>query len=167
LRLLNAVLGENMSSRLFQSVREDHGLAYSIYSANSFFDDTGDLVISAGLDLDKLEKALAIILKELKRLAKDLAPLSEFRRARDYLLGQLDLSLESTENQMMWLGEHWLGYGRIISPEDVKKRLSRVQPAEVRAVARELFRADRLNLALISPLKNAGKLEKVLTEWSC
>jgi predicted Zn-dependent peptidase len=50
LRLLNAVLGENMSSRLFQTVREEHGLAYSIYSANSFFDDAGDLVIAAGLD---------------------------------------------------------------------------------------------------------------------
>ena len=58
LRLLNAVLGENMSSRLFQTVREDHGLAYSIYSGNSFFDDAGDLVISAGLDLDNLEKTL-------------------------------------------------------------------------------------------------------------
>jgi predicted Zn-dependent peptidase len=65
LRLLNAVLGENMSSRLFQTVREEKGLAYSIYSGNSFFDDTGDLVISAGLDLGNLEKTLKIILREI------------------------------------------------------------------------------------------------------
>ena len=71
LRLLNAVLGENMSSRLFQTVREDQGLAYSIYSGNSFFDDTGDLVISAGLDLANLEKTLKIILRELKRLREE------------------------------------------------------------------------------------------------
>ena len=115
--------------------------------------------------MDKLEKALTIILNELKRLTRELVPLSEFRRARDYLLGQLDLSMESTENQMMWLGEHWLGYGRIIAPQEVKKRLSRVQPAEVRAVARELFRPDCFNLALVSPLKNAGNLEKLLTSW--
>jgi predicted Zn-dependent peptidase len=164
-RLLNAVLGENMSSRLFQTVREDHGLAYSIYSANSFFDDTGDLVISAGLDLDKLEKTLTIILKELRRLTRELVPLAEFRRARDYLIGQLDLSLESTENQMMWLGEHFLGYGRIISSDEVKKRLSRVQPSQLRAAAKELFRPERLNLALVSPLKKAGSLETLLTSW--
>jgi predicted Zn-dependent peptidase len=166
LRLLNAVLGENMSSRLFQTVREDQGLAYSIYSVNSFFDDTGDLVISAGLDLDKLEKTLPIILHELKRLTRRLVPPSEFRRARDYLVGQLDLSLENSESQMMWLGEHWLGYGRIISPNEVKRQLTRVQAGQVRALARELFRPDHFNLALVSPLKRAGGLEKVLTSRS-
>ena len=89
LRLLNAVLGENMSSRLFQTVREDRGLAYSIYSGNSFFDDTGDLVISAGLDLANLEKTLRIILRELKRLREEPVPAAELGRARDYLIGQL------------------------------------------------------------------------------
>jgi predicted Zn-dependent peptidase len=79
LRVLNAMLGENMSSRLFQSVREDHGLAYSIYSANSFFDDTGDVVISAGLDLDNLEKTLRIIRLEMKRFTEQLVPLSELK----------------------------------------------------------------------------------------
>jgi predicted Zn-dependent peptidase len=167
LRLLNAVLGENMSSRLFQTVREEHGLAYSIYSVNSFFDDAGDLVISAGLDLDKLEKTLPIILRELKRLARQPVPRSEFQRARDYLIGQLDLSLENSENQMMWLGEHWLGYGRIISPGEFKKRLTGVEARQVRAAAREVFQPDRFNLALVSPLKRVGGLEKLLTSWSC
>ena len=91
LRLLNAVLGENMSSRLFQTVREEHGLAYSIYSANSFFDDAGDLVIAAGLDTGNLEKTLKLLLREMKRLASELVPTAELRRARDYLVGQLDL----------------------------------------------------------------------------
>src|SRR5436190_14903862 len=67
LRLLNTILGENMSSRLFQVVREDRGLAYSIYSTPSFFDDTGDLVISAGLDTDNLPKTLRLIMGELRR----------------------------------------------------------------------------------------------------
>ena len=68
LRLLNTILGENMSSRLFQVVREDRGLAYSIYSTPSFFGDTGDLVISAGLDTDNLPKTLRLILRELRRM---------------------------------------------------------------------------------------------------
>ncbi|MGA2555554.1 MAG: pitrilysin family protein [Verrucomicrobiota bacterium] len=162
LRVLNAVLGENMSSRLFQKVREDRGLAYSIYSANSYFDDTGDLVISAGLDLANLERTLGIILRELKRLREEPVPAAELRRARDYLIGQLDLSLESTESQMMWVGEQCLGYGKISAPELVKQRWSQVGPAEVRAAAREFIRPAQFNLALVSPLKSARQVEKKL-----
>jgi predicted Zn-dependent peptidase len=162
LRLLNVILGENMSSRLFQTVREEHGLAYSIYSGNSFFDDAGDIVISAGLDLDNLEKALKIIVRELKRLASDLASPAELRRARDYLTGQMDLSLENSENQMMWAGEQWLGYGKIVKPDEFRKRLGEVGPSAVRAAARRFFRPDRYSLALVSPLKSSLGLEKIL-----
>jgi predicted Zn-dependent peptidase len=162
LRLLNTVLGENMSSRLFQTIREEHGLAYSIYSANSFFDDAGDIVISAGLDAKNLEKTLKIIVSEMRRLTSDLVPVAELRRARDYLIGQMDLSLENSENQMLWAGEQWLGYGKIFKPEEVKKRLGEVNATKVRAAAREFFRSDRFNLALISPLKSAAGLEKIL-----
>ena len=162
LRLLNVVLGENMSSRLFQTIREDHGLAYSISSGNSFFDDAGDIVISAGLDLDNLEKTLKIMMREIKRLADELVPAAELRRARDYLIGQHDLSLESSENQMMWAGEQWLGYGKISPRDEVKKRLGEITAGKVRAAAREYLRPDRFTLALISPLKSARGLEKFL-----
>lgn len=166
LRVLNAVLGENMSSRLFQTVREDQGLAYSIYSATSFFDDVGDLVISAGVDLDKLEKTLKIILREMHRLTVDLVPAAELRRAHDYVTGQIDLNLENSENQMMWIGEHLLGYGKVLSPEWTKRRLSEVSAAQVRMAARDFFTPDRFNLALISPLKKADGLDKTLEkEW--
>jgi predicted Zn-dependent peptidase len=151
-----------MSSRLFQTVREEHGLAYSIYSANSFFDDAGDLVIAAGLDTGNLEKTLKLLLREMKRLASELVPAAELRRARDYLVGQLDLGLENSENQMMWAGEQWLGYGKIAHPDEFKKRLSAVTPGQVRAAAREFFQPARFNLALISPLKSANGLEKLL-----
>jgi predicted Zn-dependent peptidase len=162
LRLLNAVLGENMSSRLFQSVREEHGLAYSIYSANSFFDDAGDIVIAAGLDVDNLEKTLKLILREMKRLAAQLVPAAELRRARDYLIGQLDLSLENSESQMMWAGEQWLGYGKIAHPDEFKKRLSAVTAGQLRSAAQDFFRPGRMNLSIISPLKSAAGLEKLL-----
>ena len=109
LRLLNTLIGENMSSRLFQVVREDRGLAYNIYSSLSFFDDTGDLVISAGLDTDNVFRTLKLILRELRRLTEAPPAAAELRRARDYVIGQMDLSLESTESQMMWLGEQLLG----------------------------------------------------------
>jgi predicted Zn-dependent peptidase len=162
LRVLNAVLGENMSSRLFQTIREDQGLAYSIYSSNTFFDDTGDLVVSAGLDTANLEKTLKIILRELKRLRDELVPGAELARARDYITGQLDLSMESAENQMMWLGEQWLGYGRIFDPSVVKEKLNEVRPSDIRAAARQFIRPEQFNVALVSPLKAARGVEKLL-----
>ena len=162
LRLLNAILGENMSSRLFQTVREEHGLAYSIYSSPSFFADTGDLVISAGLDTDKLEKAMKLIMHELQQLRDKPPSAGELQRARDYTIGQLDMSLENTEPQMMWLGEHWLGYGKIDDPKQAKRRLSEVRASEIRAVAHEFFQPERLNLALVSPLKKHARLRRLL-----
>ena len=115
-RVLNTILGENMSSRLFQVVREDRGLAYSIYSSPSFFADTGDFVISAGLDTDKLPGTLKLIMSELRRLREKPPGVGELRRAIDYLIGQINLSLEGTEYQMNWLGEQLLGYGRTFTP---------------------------------------------------
>lgn len=151
LRLLNTILGENMSSRLFQIIREDHGLAYSIYSSLSFFDDVGVLTISAGLDPGNLPRVLKLIAGEMRRLSRTTTTRAELRRARDYVIGQMDLSLESTENQMMWLGEYLLGYGTIPHASDVRRRLSEVTASQIRAVARDFFRPERLNLALVSP----------------
>ncbi|PWU08955.1 MAG: peptidase M16 [Verrucomicrobia bacterium] len=162
LRLLNTILGENMSSRLFQVVREDRGLAYSISSSASFFADTGDLVISAGLDTDNVEKTLQLILIELRRLSAIAPSHEELRRAKDYVVGQLDLGLESTDARMNWLGDQLLGYGRIFSPGEVKRRLRQVTAGQIRALANELFRPERLNLAMVSPLKSAGTLERVM-----
>jgi predicted Zn-dependent peptidase len=162
LRLLNTILGENTSSRLFQRLREDLGLAYSIYSTPSFFGDTGDLVISAGLDTGNLAKALRLILRELRRLREAAPGAAELRRARDYVIGQIDLSLESTESQMNWLGEQLLGYGKIFPPAQIKRHLREVTLADIRAVARDFLRPGRLNLALVSPLANDAAVKRVL-----
>jgi predicted Zn-dependent peptidase len=161
-RLLNTILGENMSSRLFQVIREDRGLAYSIYSSPSFFEDAGDLVISAGLDTDNLSKTLRLIVAELQRLVRTLPSAAELRRARDYVNGQIDLGQESTDNQMNWVGEQLLGYGSILPPTQIKRRLSQVTSSEIRSVAQDFLRPERLNLALVSPLKSADHLSRIL-----
>lgn len=151
LRLLNIILGENMSSRLFQVVREDRGLAYSIYSTLSNFADVGDLVISAGLETANLRRVLGLVGVELRRL-KDRAPgRREFDRALDYALGQLDLSLENSEAQMLSLGEQALGYGRVFSPARVRARLGRVRREDLPEAARAFFRPDHVNLAVVGP----------------
>ena len=162
LRLLNTLLGENMSSRLFQVIREDRGLAYSIYSTPSFFADTGDLVISAGMDTDNVSETVRLILRELARFAEKVPSRAEMRRACDYVIGQIDLSLETADNQMNWIGEQLLGYGNILTPSVIKRRLFHTTAAEVRAAARQFFRPEHMNLALVSPLKSDRFLAKLL-----
>lgn len=162
LRLLNTMLGENMSSRLFQIIREDRGLAYSIESSTSLYADTGLLVISAGLDPSNLNPVLKLVMAELRRSAKEAPGRSELRRAKDYVLGQIDLNLEATEQQMIWLGEQLLGHGRATAPDGMKRALAAVTAAEVQSAARDFFRPDRLNLALVSPHSSNRELQRLL-----
>jgi predicted Zn-dependent peptidase len=162
-RMLNTLLGENMSSRLFQVVREDHGLAYSITSSVNFYDDVGSLSIGAGIETARSQEALALIIRETKWFQENLPSRKDITRARDYLVGQLELSLEGAENQMMWIGEQWMGYGKIISPVEVKERLQTVTPSDVRAAARRFFTPDRASLAIISPLKSKRPFRKIVS----
>lgn len=151
LRLLNVLLAENMSSRLFQVVREQHGLTYNIQSALTCWADVGDIVVSAGLDTRDLEKTLRLIARELARLRGRAPGSAELRRARDYVLGQFDLSLENTENHMMWLGEQWLGHQCLTPPDRIREQLAAVTTAEVRAAAAEFLAPRGRTLALVSP----------------
>ncbi len=163
LRVLNTILGENMSSRLFQVLREDRGLAYNIQSTLDYFDDVGALVISAGLDTDKLEAALKLIRRELRRIATQPPSAGEIRRARDYLIGQFELNLEGTENQMTWLGEQLLAHGRLPSSARAKEQFHVVTPSQVRAAARDFFRPEHVSLAVISPHKTLRGVEVLLS----
>jgi predicted Zn-dependent peptidase len=162
LRLLNVILGENMSSRLFQSLREEHGLAYSVHSSLVLFEDVGALTLAAGLDPGQLHRALRLVRREFQRLLREPPPVAELARARDYLIGQLDLSLEGTENQMNWVGESLLCHGRILPPEEIRRRVASVRPLDVREAARACLRPDRLSLAVVSPLRRAAGLTGAL-----
>lgn len=153
-RLLNIVLGENMSSRLFQIVREDRGLAYSIYSTPSFWEDVGDLVVSVGLDAGKAEPVLRLVMRELRRLVNTPVGRQELRRARDYAIGQIDLGLENTEHHMMWLGEQVIASGHPIPVEQLKSELQEVDAAAIQSAARDFLRPDRCVLASVSPLRS-------------
>jgi predicted Zn-dependent peptidase len=162
LRLLNVILGENMSSRLFQTIREDRGLAYNIHSCVNWFHDTGSFVIYAGVDPDDVTDTLRLLVRELRRIASAPPGAREFRAARDYLIGQLDLGLEGTENQMMWMGEHLVDYGKIIAPSAARRHLAEVTASEVQRVAADFFRPERANLALVSPTDCARQVAATL-----
>ncbi len=151
LRVLNAMLGENMSSRLFQVVRERHGLAYSVHSSIQMYAETGLLVVSAGLDRQRAEKAGKLICDEMVKLRDGRISAAELKRARDYLVGQTRLGLESTSSQMMWLGETVLGYGRWVDPAEAIARVEAVTLADVRGVASELIRPATASMTAVVP----------------
>ena len=150
LKVLNVILGENMSSRLFQVVREKHGLAYAVHSSIQLFADTGVLLIGAGLDRSRKEKALELILREICRLKRDPVSARELVRAKEYIVGHLRLALESPSGHMMWMGEHILDYRTCISPEDVIQKIMNVRVEHVLDVANAIFKDRQVSLSLLS-----------------
>ncbi|MCB1195726.1 insulinase family protein [bacterium] len=161
LKVLNTVLGENMSSRLFQEVREKHGLAYSIHSSVERFIDTGAVVISAGTDPKSTEKTIKIILSVLKNLKTELVPKEELDRAKQYTIGQLSLGLEKTMNIMMWLGETLLTQKQVQSIDEILEQITKVSAEDLLRVSNALFTNERLNMSIISPLKNESRLRSI------
>ena len=151
LKVLNVILGENMSSRLFQLVREKHGLAYAVHSSIQLFADSGALAISAGLDPDKQVKTLELIIREANRLKDKLVSSHELARAKEYIAGQLRLALESPAGQMMWMGEQILNHRSCLAPENELAAIKRVTAEEVRAVASAVFCSRQGSLAVLAP----------------
>ena len=147
--VLNALLGGTMSSRLFQKVREERGLAYSVYSATNAFMDTGLMMIYAATSPERGDEALHVVLGEIVEL-RDAGPTaSEVAVAKEHLRGSLMLSLESTSSRMSNLARQEIYHGRQVSSSEVLERLDRVTRADVHAVARRVFRRGRVTLAAV------------------
>jgi predicted Zn-dependent peptidase len=161
LKLLSVILGENMSSRLFQELRERRGWCYSINSGALTLEETGLLNIAAGLDRERPAAACRAILAELRRIALTPPPAAELRRARDYTIGQTLMGLESTCNQMIWMGESLLAYGRVIDAGETSDRFLAVTPHEIRSLAAEIFAPDNLFAAVVGPVP----AEDEVTRW--
>lgn len=164
LKLLSVLLGENMSSRLFQLIREKHGLAYSISTQVSYFRDTGSFAVVAGLENAKAARALRMTLRTVQALAKKGPSAAELRRAQDYVIGQMYLSLEGTTNQMMWAGEGMIGYGSVLDPREAERRVLRVTPEAVRRVAAHVLRPGNLAVAAVGPAVDAAEIAGILRE---
>ena len=120
-------------------------------------------LISAGLDTKRLPKALRLILKELGKIARRAPAAEELRRAQDYAIGQMRLGMESTNNQMMWCGEHLLAYGCVQTPAEIERRIAGVTTAQIQEIAADIFRAHRLNVAVITPSKDERAIRSLLT----
>jgi len=154
LALLHIILGANMSSRLFNEVREKRGLAYEIGTQVKRFHDTGAFLVHAGIDNQKVTDAIRLILKELLKVRENLVSEGEFRRAKEFYMGQLMLALEDTLDHMLWIGESSITLDKAYTLEEIIAAVRTVRREDIRDVARQIFREESLNLALIGPLKD-------------
>src|SRR5689334_7439250 len=144
LKLLSVILGENMSSRLFQQLRERYAFCYSIQSGTLLLEDSGLVNICVGLEPAKLRSALRAIARELAKLRERPPTKKELRQAQEYTIGQNELGLESTTNQIMWMGESIIAYDEVVDPDSVHSRFKQVTPEMVHAVARACFVPEHL-----------------------
>jgi predicted Zn-dependent peptidase len=153
LKLLSVILGENMSSRLFQQLRERYAFCYSINSGTLVLEDSGLVSICVGLEPGKLRRALRAINRELEKFQERPPSKKELRRAQEYTLGQNELSLESTTNQIMWMGESLIAYDYVIDPEEVQAKVKSVTPEAVQSIACFCFRPERMGIAAVGEVK--------------
>ncbi|MDD5108011.1 MAG: pitrilysin family protein [Candidatus Omnitrophica bacterium] len=153
--ILHIILGANMSSRLFNEVREKRGLAYEIGTGLKRFHDTGAFLVHAGIDNRKVEDCLSLIFQELGKVRKTIVRKDEFKRAKEFYLGQLSLALEDTMEYMLWMGESVACLDKAYSLEQVIKEVNKVSMEDVRKIAAGIFDNKKINLALIGPLEKS------------
>jgi predicted Zn-dependent peptidase len=162
LQVLATILGGGMSSRLFTEVRERRGLAYYVFGINHSYTDTGSLFSQAGVDINRIDKAVSTIAAELRKVAAEPIPADELEKARSFAKGRFVLQLESPQGLIMF------GLRRVVlegeAPEiaDVLAELDRVTADDVQRVARDLVDGRGLNLAVIGPFDDAERFEKLL-----
>ncbi|MDQ3411576.1 MAG: insulinase family protein, partial [Chloroflexota bacterium] len=159
---IEAVLSSGMSSRLFQEIREKRGLVYSVYGYFRPYADVGQGVVYAGTDLERVEETITATVGELRKLRDEPVPADELRRTKDLRNGRLLMGLEDSRSVAGWIGSQEATYGEIRTPEQVMEKIEAVTVEEVQELAGELFRDERLSLALVGPYDDEPKFRDLL-----
>jgi predicted Zn-dependent peptidase len=150
--LLTLILGGGMSSRLFQSVREDRGLVYTINASVTPFSDCGYLNIYAGTSCEQLEATIEATLEELRKIKREAVTVSELQRNKDQLKASLILNLELSSSRMSGLAQNEMNFGRFISPNEIITRVDAVTVEDLERLANEIFQPEAMAAVLLGPL---------------
>jgi predicted Zn-dependent peptidase len=150
--ILNTVLGGGMSSRLFQNIREERGLAYSVYSDMSPYRDTGNFCVYAGTSAGKALEVVDLILAEFRNLKESAITAEELTRAKDQMKGNILLSLESSNARMANLARQEMYFHQFYSADEIIARIEQVTAEEVQAMAQRLFEPERIAVTLLGRL---------------
>lgn len=158
LQLISVMLGGNMSSRLFTSVRERNSLAYYVHTSVDATTDAGYLVTQSGVKNDSLEKAVKLVLDDYRDLARQQVSEKELQKAKDYLRGSMALSLDATDNQASFYAMQEVMEKEVLTPEAKLALIEKVTPQDIHRVARDIFTGSKLNLAVIGPFEEQEKV---------
>lgn len=162
LSVLGGVLGGGMSSRLFQKLREEMGVGYYVRAYNDTYTDHGFFQISAGVDNKRVDEVIEAILEECRKLKKELVGKEELEKVKECLIGNMKLSLESTDDIANFYGGQELLKKKVKNADDKAKDLRKVTAKQVQDMARVIFKNDKLNLALIGPFKEKTRFQNIL-----
>ncbi len=162
LSVLAALLGGGMSSRLFLEVREKRGLAYSVSAWNDRYPDTGHFVVQAGVEHAKLEESIRVILDELKKVKDKKVPAAELKKVKSQFEGSAALALETSSQVAGNAASSMVSLGRVRPLDETLKGIKKVTAADIQRVARDLFKSEVLNLAIIGPHSDAEKFRPLL-----
>ena len=161
LGLLNVILGEGMSSRLFLELREKQSLAYDVHSSLNLFRDCGSLVVYCGVEPQKSERAIRGILEQLSGL-QSTVPERELEKARELSKGRMLLRMEDSRSVTMWMGAQEMLTGNVRTVDEVVERLDGVTTEDIERVATELIHEDKLNLAVVGPYRSDRRFRNLL-----
>ncbi len=157
--VLNTLLGEGMSSRLFQNIREKYGFAYNIYSFANLLSDTGCFGVYIGTDARHIDISLKLIERELHKLVTNGVGEAELRRTKAQLKGSMMIGLESMSNRMMRLGSGEMYFGEYLPLDHVMKSIDAVEIGGVNAMAKKLLRMENFSTVIFQPLEDKGNGE--------
>lgn len=158
MQLMNAVLGGGASSRLFQEIRENRGLAYSVYSYPWTLRNVGAFGVYAGTSLEHMDQVLQLVQEELRQMGREGISATELQEAKDQLKGQIMLSLESTSTRMSRLGRGELARGQVYSPDEILARIDRVTTEQVQRLTEWLFLEAPRVLSVVGPIADGVDL---------
>ena len=150
--VLNTILGGGMSSRLFQTVREERGLAYSIYSDLNPYSDTGSLCVYAGTSSDRAVQVVQLVMEQFRRLKTETLAADELRRAKDQLKGNLLLSLESSMSRMSNLARQQMHFNYFFGIQEILDKVESITEDQVLAMANHLFQPETVAVTLLGRL---------------
>ena len=156
LSLLDTVLGGGMSSRLFQEIREQRGLVYSVYSFQAAYRSGGLFGIYAGTSPENVQSCIDVVVEQFARVRETPIGDDEFQLAKEHIKGSLTLSLESTSSRMIRLGRNEFALGRNVTPEEIEGKIDAVTQGEVQELARDLLAEGNLGLCIIGPVEESA-----------
>ena len=163
LEVLGDILGGGMSSRLFQKVREDLGAAYYVRAGADLFTDHGFFAVSSGLDNTRAQQVIKAILEELRKISSLPVSAKELQRSKSHLVGSMMIGLETSDALASFYGEQELFHKKLVTPEEVAKKVEAVTAAEILAAAKAIIKNEGMNLAVIGPFQEEAEFKKILT----